>query len=154
KMRGLAQKKGMTLNEWGLYKLDEYEKAAKKTAEAPPIRALASRTEAEIYAKLGMQFVEPELREDRGEFEASLEKRLPKLIVKADLRGDLHCHTTASDGKGTIEEMAAAAQAMGYEYLAITDHSKSSVIANGLTPERLLKHVAEIRKVAQRLKGI
>src|SRR5688572_21325543 len=86
KMRGLAQKKGMTLNEWGLYKLKDYEKADKKTAEAPPIKPVASRTEQEIYEKLGMAYVEPELREDRGEFEASIENRLPKVIARANLR--------------------------------------------------------------------
>ena len=154
KMRGLAQKKGMTLNEWGLYKLKEYEKAEKKTAEAPPIKAVASKTEEDIYEKLGMAFVEPEMREDRGEVEAAIEKRLPKIIARADLRGDLHTHTTASDGQNTIEEMAEAAKALGYKYLAITDHSKSQAVANGLTVERLVKHVEQVRKIGGRLKGI
>jgi DNA polymerase (family 10) len=154
KIRGLAQKKGLTLNEWGLYKVEEYEKAGKKTSEAPPIKPVASKSEQEIYHKLGMEFVEPELREDRGEVEAALEQRLPKLIVRADIRGDLHCHTTASDGAATIEEMAEAAKALGYEYLAITDHSQSQAIANGLTPQRLMKHVEAIRKVGAKLKGI
>src|SRR5439155_17638941 len=99
-------------------------------------------------------FIPPELREDRGEIDAALNHKLPKLITQKDLRGDLHSHTTASDGKNSILEMAEAAKALGYEYLAITDHSKSSVIANGLAPDRLLKHVAEIRKVSDRLKGI
>jgi DNA polymerase (family X) len=154
KMRGLAQKKGMTLNEWGLYKLKEYEKAEKKTAEAPQLKAVASKTEIEIYEKLGMAFVEPEMREDRGEVEAAIEKRVPKIITRADLRGDLHTHTTASDGQNTIEEMAEAAKALGYAYLAITDHSQSQAIANGLTVERLLKHVAALRKAGERIKGI
>jgi DNA polymerase (family 10) len=154
KIRSLAQKKGMTLNEWGLYRLDEYEQAEKKTAEAPRIKPLASRTEESIYRKLGMAYVEPEMREDRGEVEAALEGRLPKLITRADMRGDLHSHTTASDGRGSIEQMAEAAKALGYEYLAITDHSKSSAIANGLSAERLLKHIAEVRKISDRLKGI
>jgi len=154
KIRGLAQKHGMTLNEWGLYDLEAYEKAEKKTAQAPPIKALASRTEADVYAKLGMAYVEPELREDRGEVDLALKAALPALIARADLRGDLHTHTTASDGTASIEAMAAAAIALGYEYLAITDHSKSQVIANGLSPERLLKHVAAIRKANDKLKGI
>ncbi|MGE5610977.1 MAG: DNA polymerase/3'-5' exonuclease PolX [Bacillota bacterium] len=154
KVRSLAQKKGLTLNEWGLYKLDEYEKAGKKTSEAPPINPVASKTEQEIYHKLGMEFVEPELREDRGEVEAALDHHLPKLITRADIHGDLHSHTTASDGAATIEEMAQAAKALGYEYLAITDHSQSQAIANGLTPQRLLKHVEAIRKIASKLKGI
>jgi DNA polymerase (family 10) len=154
KMRGLAQKKGMTLNEWGLYKLKDYDKAEKKTAEAPPIKPVASRTEQEIYDKLGMAYVEPEMREDRGEVEASIDNRLPKIIARADLRGDLHTHTTASDGQNTIEEMAEAAKALGYEYLAITDHSKSQAVANGLTVERLLKHVEAVRNASSRIKGI
>ncbi|HEV8293485.1 MAG TPA: DNA polymerase/3'-5' exonuclease PolX [Tepidisphaeraceae bacterium] len=154
KIRGLALKKKMTLNEWGLYNLAEYEKTEKKIAEAPPLKPIASRTEEEIYAKLGLDFIPPELREDRGEMDAALNHKLPKLITQKDLRGDLHSHTTASDGKNSILEMAEAAKALGYEYLAITDHSKSSVIANGLTPDRLLKHIAEIRKAQEKIKGI
>ena len=154
KLRGRALSLGLTLNEWGLYKLDEYDKAAKKTAEAPPVKAVASRTEEDVYAKLGLQFVEPEMREARGETEASLAKKLPRLVTVADIRGDLHMHTTASDGQATIEQMARAAMELGYEYIAITDHSKSQVVANGLTAERLLKHVKEIHNVGDRLKGI
>lgn len=154
KLRGRALDIGLTLNEWGLYKLEEYDKAAKKTGEPPPVKAAASKTEADVYAKLGLVFIEPEMRESRGEVEAAREKRLPKLITRGDLRGDLHTHTTASDGVNTIEEMARAALGLGYEYLAITDHSKSQVIANGLTAERLLKHVKEIHKAAERIKGI
>jgi DNA polymerase (family 10) len=154
RLRGLAQDRKMTLNEWGLYDLVAYEKVTKKPGSPPPIKALASKTEADIYAKLKMDFIEPELREDRGEIDLALRHALPKLIVQADYRGDLHTHTTASDGNATIEQMAEAAMARGYKYLAITDHSKSQVIANGLTAERLLKHVAEIRKVGSKLKGI
>lgn len=154
KIRGLAQDKGMTLNEWGLYKLDQYEKAAKKTGEAPTMKPVASKTEAEIYKKLGMEYIEPEMREDRGEVDLSLNDNLPPLIAIGDYRGDLHCHTTASDGTASIEQMAEAAIARGYEFLAITDHSKSQVIANGLSAERLLAHVKEIRKVSDRMKKI
>lgn len=154
KLRGRAQGMGLTLNEWGLYRLDEYDKAAKKTGEAPSVKPVASKTEADVYAKLGLAYIEPELREARGEVEAAVEKKLPKLVSRADIRGDLHTHTTASDGNASIEQMAEAAAALGYEYLAITDHSKSQVIANGLTVERLLKHVKEIHKVGERLKGI
>ncbi|WP_428936849.1 DNA polymerase/3'-5' exonuclease PolX [Fontivita pretiosa] len=150
RVRGLAQEKGMTLNEWGLYKLQEYEKIQKKPGEAPKLKPLASRTEAEIYRKLGMSYIEPELREDRGEVELALKHKLPKLIERADYRGDLHCHSTASDGTASIEQMAEAAIALGYEYLGITDHSKSQVIANGLSPERLLAHVREIRRISDR----
>jgi DNA polymerase (family 10) len=153
KIRGLALTKKMTLNEWGLYKLEDHEKAEKKTGEAPKLKPLASKTEADIYHKLGMQFVEPEMREDRGEVELAIAGDLPVLIALADYRGDLHTHTTASDGSNSIEEMAEAAAARGYRYLAITDHSKSQVIANGLSAERLLKHIKEIHKVSERMKG-
>jgi DNA polymerase (family 10) len=154
KIRGLALKKKMTLNEWGLYNLAEYEKTEKKIAEAPPIKPVASQTEEEIYARLGLDYIPPELREDRGEIDAALNKKLPRLLTVKDIRGDLHSHTTASDGKNSILQMAEAAKALGYEYLAITDHSKSQVIANGLTPEKLIKHIAEIRKAQDKIKGI
>jgi DNA polymerase (family X) len=171
KLRGLALDKGLTLNEWGLYKLSEYEpvsmshggkergkaaagKADKKTGEAPATKAVASRTEEDVYAKLGLQYIEPELREDRGEIDAAANRKLPRLIELKDIRGDLHSHTVASDGVATIEQMAEAAKDRGYEYLAITDHSKSQVIANGLTRDRLLRHVRDIRKAAERFKWI
>ena len=155
KIRGLAQKKGLTLNDWGLYKETDWEKEAdKKPGEAPRIKSLAGKTEEEIYEKLGLPWIDPELREDRGEIDAALSKKLPTLLTRADLKGDLHTHTTASDGKNSIEEMALAAKALGYKFLAITDHSKSQVIANGLSPDRLLKHVEAIRKVSDKIKGI
>jgi DNA polymerase (family 10) len=154
KLRGLAQQKKMTLNEWGLYKVDEYDKSDKKPGVAPKAKPVASKTEEDIYKALGMTCMEPTLREDRGEIEAASAAKLPKLITLKDIRGDLHSHTTASDGRNTIEQMAEAALARGYEFLGITDHSKSSVLANGLTAERLMKHAAEIHKVSQRMKGI
>ncbi|MFI5381326.1 MAG: DNA polymerase/3'-5' exonuclease PolX [Tepidisphaerales bacterium] len=154
RVRSLALKQGYTLNEWGLYRLDEYEKADKKPGQPPDARAVASENEQDIFRALGLAYVEPELREDRGEVDLAMAGKLPRLFERADIRGDLHTHTTASDGGNSIEEMAEAARAMGYEYLAITDHSKAMVQANGLSPERLLKHVAEIHKVGARLKGI
>ena len=154
KLRGRAQDMGLTLNEWGLYKLKEYDKAAKKTGEAPTVRPIASKTEQEVYKALGLPFIEPEIRESRGEIEAALAGKLPVLIAAADIRGDLHTHTKASDGENTIEEMARAAMAMGYQFLAVTDHSRSQVIANGLSAERLLKHVKDIHAVNERLSGI
>jgi DNA polymerase (family X) len=153
-LRALAQSQKMTLNEWGLYKLAEYEKSAKKPGEAPSARPVAAQTEADVYKKLGMEWIDPELREDRGEIEAAQNGTLPKLLNLSDIRGDLHSHTTASDGHASIEAMAEAALARGYQFLAITDHSKTQVIANGLTAERLLKHAAEIRRVSDRMKGI
>jgi DNA polymerase (family 10) len=154
KLRGLAQSKGMTLNEWGLYRVSEYEKGEKKPGAAPKLKSVAGKTEEEIYKALALEIMEPTLREDRGEIDAAGAKKLPKLIQLKDIRGDLHSHTTASDGKASIEEMAEAAKARGYEFLAITDHSKSSVIANGLSVERLMKHAAEIRRISDKLKGI
>jgi DNA polymerase (family 10) len=154
RVRSLAQKAGLTLNEWGLYREADYDKSARKTGEAPSVKPVAARSEEEIYGKLGLPFIAPELREDRGEVEAALAGKLPGLIELRDIRGDLHAHTTASDGNATIEEMALAAKELGYEYLAITDHSKSQTIANGLDARRLLSHAAQIRKANDRLTGI
>lgn len=164
KLRGRALDMGLTLNEWGLYKISiekpDREKVKsggrveKVTAQAPSANPVAAKGEEEVYKALGMVWVAPELREDRGEVEKAVAGTLPKLIEVADIRGDLHTHTTASDGQNSIEEMAEAAKARGYAFLAITDHSKSQVIANGLTAERLLKHVAAIRKADGKVKGI
>ncbi len=153
KLRGRAQDQGLTLNEWGLYKVTEYDKALKKTGEAPAVKPVASKTEQDVYKALGLPWIDPEMRESRGEIEAAVAGALPRLITSSDIRGDLHSHTTASDGSNSIEEMAHAAMALGYQFLAITDHSKSQVIANGLTAERLLRHVKEIHKAGERLKG-
>jgi DNA polymerase (family 10) len=154
KIRGLALKKKMTLSEWGLYKLDEYEKAKKEVAKPPALAGGISRTEEEIYRALGLEFIPPEIREGRNEVEAAAEKRLPVLIVRGDVRGDLHTHTNESDGTATIEEMAAAAKLLGYEYLAVTDHSKALAMTNGLSVERLLKHIENVHRISGKLKGI
>jgi DNA polymerase (family 10) len=149
RLRGRAQGRRMTLNEWGLYRLGEYDKADKKTGEAPALAPVASEQELQIYRALDLPYIEPELREDRGEIDAAEQGKLPALIQRKDLRGDLHTHTTASDGHASIEAMAEAAIALGYDYLAITDHSKSQVIAHGLSASDLLKHVKQIRKAAE-----
>ncbi|HEY1922733.1 MAG TPA: DNA polymerase/3'-5' exonuclease PolX [Tepidisphaeraceae bacterium] len=154
RLRGLAQDKKMTLNEWGLYKLAEYDRSEKKPGFPPKAKPVASKTEEDIYHALGMEWMEPVLREDRGEIDAALTGKLPKIIQLKDIRGDLHSHTVASDGHATIEQMAQAAKSLGYEFLAITDHSKTQVIANGLTADRLLKHIKEIRRVSDQMKGI
>ncbi|MDP9175580.1 MAG: DNA polymerase/3'-5' exonuclease PolX [Planctomycetota bacterium] len=151
KLRGLAQARKMTLNEWGLYSAEAHEKAEKETGAPPKLKPVASKTEQDVYKALGLEWIEPELREGRGEIEAAKAGKLPRLIELTDIRGDLHSHTTASDGQNSIEEMAEAAIARGYQFLAITDHSKSQVIANGLTAERLLRHVKEIRRIAERM---
>lgn len=153
KIRGMAQDAGMTLNEWGLFDAKKFDAAPRKPGETPTVESIASTTEAAVYKALGLEFVPPEMRENRGEVELAAKKKLPELIDIADIRGDLHTHTTASDGIASVEEMVEAARARGYDFLGITDHSKSQVIANGLTAERLLKHVKAIKKVAGQLKG-
>jgi DNA polymerase (family 10) len=105
--------------------------------------------EEEVYALLGLDYIEPELRENRGELEAAANHTLPNLITVADLRGDLHCHTTASDGTASIEEMAQAAAAGGYEYLAITDHSASFGFGDEVSPERLREQIERIRALSE-----
>jgi DNA polymerase (family 10) len=158
KLRGIAQDKRLTLNEWGLYRIDDWEKAKKENKAAPyatpKLKNYASKTEADVYEALDLRFIDPELREDRGEVDLARQNKLPTLITAADIRGELHCHTTASDGMHSIEEMANAAKALGYEYIVITDHSKSQAIAHGLDAARLLKHAEEVRKIASKLKGI
>ncbi len=108
-------------------------------------------SEESLYARLGLPWITPELREDTGEIEAAVAGTLPRLITAADIRGDLHAHTTASDGRASLAEMAAAALALGYEYMAVTDHSYSLAVAGGLTPERLRAQIAEIRVLEDRL---
>lgn len=139
KLRELAVKKGWKLNEYGLFDGE---------------RALAGPDEEGIYAKLGLQFVPPELRENRGEIDAALAGTLPALVEPADIRGDLHMHTDASDGANTIDEMIDACRKRGYTYMAICDHSKTQVQAHGLDEKRLAKHVAAIHKAARKHKDI
>ncbi len=143
-LREIAAKKKMKLNEYGLFK----ETAAGAT------RRIAGRDEKGIYSAMSLEWVPPELREDRGELAAAAKGNLPKLIRAEDIRGDLHMHTTASDGTGDIEEMIRACRALGYKYLAITDHSKSRVWANGLDETRLVRHVAAIGVAAGKHKDI
>jgi|CXWL01.1.fsa_nt_gi DNA polymerase (family 10) len=112
---------------------------------------VAGAEEEEIYSKLGLPFIPPEIREDRGEFDL---KSTPQLVTLADIHGDLHLHTKASDGRFTIEEMAVAARGLGYAYIAVCDHSKSSTIANGLTIERMREHLDAIREADKRIDGI
>jgi DNA polymerase (family 10) len=125
---------GYTLSEWALARLDDES-------------IVAAATEEEIYAALGMDWMPAELRENLGEIEAAARHALPRLIQQSDIRGDLHMHTNATDGHNTIREMADAALAAGYEYIAITDHSKNLAMTNGLDERRALEHVERIRAV-------
>jgi DNA polymerase (family 10) len=140
-LRQRALKMGFTLNEYALATLED---------EKP----VAGATEEEIYAKLKLDFIPPELRENLGEIEAAAAHTLPALIELSDIRGDVHMHTVETDGRNTIEEMAGAARERGYEYMAITDHSKNLAFANGLTDERALAHIERIRAVEKKMKGI
>lgn len=142
-MRQRATERGLRLNEYGLFKSTE------ETRD--PKLLLACKDEAEVFARLDLAFVPPELREDHGEFVAAGQGDLPRLIEWTDLRGSLHNHSTWSDGHQTLEEIAAHAQELGLEYWAITDHSKSSVQANGLDAARLRRQIQEIKELNQRL---
>jgi DNA polymerase (family 10) len=135
-LRGLAQDRGWTLNE---YRLAPVKKAA---AKIPKIRE-----ERDLYQLFGFDYIEPELRENRGEFEAAAKHKLPDLVKLEQLKGTFHNHTRASDGRNTLAEMAAAAQELGLEYLGIADHSKASFQANGLDPARLKKQISEIKSL-------
>ncbi len=131
-LRALAQTRDLSLSEYGFRRGDQ---------------EILCRTEDEVYRTLGLPWIPPELREDRGELQAALEGRLPRLVEQADLRGDLHVHTDWSDGAATLSEMAAAAQRAGYTYLVISDHTQSLGVANGLDPTRLRQQRAEIEKL-------
>src|SRR5271165_229130 len=140
-LRQRALKLGYTLNEYSLADL--------KT-ESP----VAGKTEEEIYAKLNLDYIPPELRENLGEIDAAEKHILPTLITLEDLQGDVHMHTVETDGKNTIEEMAEAAKARGYKYMAITDHSKNLAFANGLDNKRAVAHIERIRGVNEKIDGI
>ena len=131
-VRTNALKRGLTLNEYGLFTVDANER-------------VAGADEREVYQRLGYEWIPPELRENSGELEAAEQGTLPKLIELADVRGDIHMHTTETDGKATLREMAEAAAALGYGYIAITDHSKALAMANGLDEERVVAFARQVR---------
>jgi DNA polymerase (family 10) len=139
-LRDRALERGFKLNEYGLFDAND--------------TAIAGATEQDIYEALGLAFIEPELRENRGEIDAAANRSLPSLITRADLKGDLHMHTTESDGRESLETMVAAAKARGLEYIAITDHSQSLSMANGLDENRTLANADKIRSYAKTQKGI
>jgi len=140
-LRGRANEMGWTLNEYALTTL----KGGK---------VVASRTEQEIYSKLKLAYIEPELREMAGEIEAAEGGKLPHLVTLSDIRGDLQMHTTASDGHNSIQEMAEAARELGYEYIALTDHSQAVTVANGMDEKRTLEQIKKIRAAGTRVPGI
>ncbi|HTR38700.1 MAG TPA: DNA polymerase/3'-5' exonuclease PolX [Bryobacteraceae bacterium] len=135
-LRSIAHERGLKVNEYGVFRGE---------------KNLGGRAEKDVYALLDMPVMPPEIREDRGEIEAAMEGRLPRLIGLADLRGDLHAHTDYSDGKATVEEMARHAAELGYEYIALTDHSPSQRIANGLDVKRLEEKIREVERVRKKL---
>jgi DNA polymerase (family 10) len=137
RIREMGMKRGLKISEYGVFR--------EKTE-----RRIAGATEEEVYAAVGLPWIPPELREDTGEVEAAKAKALPHLITLADVRGDLHCHTNATDGHHTIEELVEAAAARGYDYVAVTDHSRATRVAGGLSPDEMLAHVRKIRAVAKR----
>jgi DNA polymerase (family 10) len=150
-MRNRALKRGWTLNEYRLAPLPPDPKA-KKTRSAS-IKVPRVRDEVELYGAVNLDFIPPELRENCGEFEAAEKHLIPRLIEKENLRGTFHCHTTASDGHNTLEEMAEAAQELGLEYLGIADHSRSSIQAHGLDETKLRAQMAAIRKLNKKFDG-
>ncbi|MBS3809178.1 MAG: DNA polymerase/3'-5' exonuclease PolX [Desulfobacterales bacterium] len=138
-VRKLGIEQGFKINEYGVYKGE---------------KRIAGKTEKEVYESVGLVYIEPELRENLGEIEAAEDNRLPRLAKRSDIRGDLHCHTRRTDGHGSLEEMAEAAKALGYGYLAITEHSRKVAIAGGLNEKELRVHIQNIDKVNQNLRGI
>jgi DNA polymerase (family 10) len=140
-LRQRALKMGYTLNEYSL-------------ADLKTEKPVAGKTEEEIYAKLNLDYIPPELRENLGEIDAAEKHTLPSLITLEDIQGDVHMHTVETDGRNTIEEMAEAAQARGYKYVAITDHSKNLAFANGLDDARAVAHIQRIREANQKIEGI
>ncbi len=140
RLREMAVKNGLKINEYGIFREKDHKR-------------LGGEREEDVYRLLGLPFIPPELREDTGEIEAAIEDRLPKLLELNDIRGDLHVHTSRSDGSHTLDELIRSARERGYEYIAITDHTKGLGVARGLNEDRILDELREIRAVNKRLKG-
>jgi len=144
-LRTIAKANGYKVSEYGVFKVG---KGGKE-------KFAAGKTEEEVYEELGMEWIPPELREARGEIELARKKLLPEdLITLGDIKGDLHMHSSETDGASTVEEMIEACRAKGYKYMAITDHSSNVRVANGMDEKRLLKHCERIRKISSKVKGI
>ena len=156
-MRNRALKRGWTLNEYRLAPLPpeaiDGKKKTAKTKKSAPAKVPPILDEPALYGALGLDFIPPELRENTGEFDAAENHSLPRLIEKENLRGAFHCHTTASDGHNTLEEMAEAAQELGLEYLGIAEHSRSSIQAHGLDEAKLRVQMERIREMNKNFKG-
>lgn len=150
RLRERAIKMGFTLNEWGLFPLDDNPEPPQKRHVQP----VASVTEEDVFRALKLSYIPPEVREDRGELEASDSPRVRELLTLSDIKAELHAHTTASDGMLSIVELAEHAKARGFHTIAVTDHSKSSFQANGLSIERLEQHIENIRAASSKIKGI
>jgi DNA polymerase (family X) len=138
-LRKIGVSKGYKLNEYGVFR---------------DAKRIGGKTEQGVYKRLGLAWVEPELRENRGEIELAREGRLPRLITRDDIRGDLHSHTSATDGRNSLGEMAEAARAHGYEYLAVTDHSRHVTVAHGLNSKQLLEEIRQIDRLNTKLDGL
>jgi DNA polymerase (family 10) len=151
-VRARAVRQGLRVSEWGVFRVPEDVDPADLARDEG--ERVAGDTEEGVYAALGMAWMPPELRENRGEVEAAVGGTLPELVSLDDIRGDLQMHSTWSDGRASIEEMAVACRARGYEYLAITDHSEAMAMVQGLTPERAREQWAEIERVRERVDGI
>lgn len=151
RLRGMALEKGLTISEWGVFRMGEHVEQKKGAARHDGAQEkLPIKEEKDLYALVGMQFVPPELREDAGEFEAALKHALPEdLITREDIIGNVHSHTTWSDGRNSLEEMVRAAQALGMRYFTVTEHSQTSNYAGGLTVDRLKAQWDEIARVQE-----
>ncbi|MGD2053047.1 MAG: DNA polymerase/3'-5' exonuclease PolX [Gammaproteobacteria bacterium] len=134
-VRKIAQKKQLKINEYGVFKGD---------------KRVAGKTEQEVLKQVGLPYIEPELRENRGELEAARKQQLPQLVSLHDIRGDLHCHTSATDGHHSLQQMARAAADRGYQYLSVNDHSRHVAVANGLNSKRLLEQIRQIDKLNEK----
>ena len=148
-MRQRAIERGIKMSEWGLFQVTQTSKKSE-----PIEKLIPCKTEEDIFKQLDLDYIPPELREDLGEIAAAENHEIPKLIEWTDLRGTFHCHTTASDGRNSLQEMAEAAQTLGLEYLGIADHSKASFQANGLSEEKLFKQIEEIKQWNQNSKEL
>jgi len=138
-IRRLGQQRGLKINEYGVFRFE---------------KPLAGKTEESVYQAVELPYIPPELRENRGEIEAARDKRLPELVQRKDLKGDLHIHTHATDGRNSLEEMALAARKQGLKYIAVTEHSDRLKVAGGLDPPRLMQQIDEIERLNDRLKSI